>query len=70
MSTQWAMALPLTDVESITDTMVNSAFAHADSMANGGDLPEDVLLGLVFGMTDPAIGWNKGQRLTIQFACA
>ena len=38
-------ALPLTDIASITETMVTDAFASISQMYYGGDAPEDVLMG-------------------------
>ena len=38
-------ALPLTNITSITESMVTSAFNGANIMNGGGDSPEDVLLG-------------------------
>ena len=40
-------ALPLTNITSITEEMVRSAFNGVNKMYGGGDGPEDVLLGKI-----------------------
>ena len=35
-------------------------------MYGGGDGPEDVLLGLVFGMTDPELKWRETSIKQVQ----
>ena len=59
MSEQWSMALSFTDVDQISDAMVDSYFTSKNFMSWGGNTPEDVLMGIVFGLTDPGIGWNS-----------
>ena len=66
MKEQWSMALSLTDVDQISDAMVDSYFTSNSQKSWGGDTPEDVLMGLVFGLTDPTIGWNTGPQLTLK----
>ena len=42
---QYQCAMPLTNLTSITEDMINTAFNRLDSMYDGGDAWEDVLLG-------------------------
>ena len=44
-SHQYHCALPLTNISSINDEMITEAFNKIDLMHNGGDAPEDLLLG-------------------------
>ena len=42
---QYHCAMPLTNLTSITEDMINTAFNTMSSMYYGGDVWEDVLLG-------------------------
>ena len=46
--TQYHCALPLTDISSITDDMIATAFDGINRIHVGGDAYEDILLGKFF----------------------
>ena len=74
-------ALPLTNITSITEDMISTAFQGISKMYGGGDAEEDVLLGqlknssiyfygilgIIFSRTDPAVGWLDGSVKQIHF---
>ena len=55
---QYALGLPLTDVGSLSNDTIEAAFEPLQLMYWGDDMAEDVLSGIVFTRTDPAVGWN------------
>jgi len=61
----WRIVLQLTEVQSISDRMVDDAFGLISTMDGGGDGPEDILLGLVFSMDSAKVNWNPAARVKL-----
>ena len=55
--TQYVAAMPLTQLDNINDSIIESSFSLVENLYYGGDLPEDVLTAIVFTRTDPSVGW-------------
>ena len=65
MDQEYVMAIPFINVQELTNDMIDVAFLKVYGMYGGGDLAEDVLLAIVFGMTDPDLFWKQGLRSTL-----
>ena len=63
MNTLYSHVMPLTDVNSISDADIEAAFGKISTLGNGGDGPEDVVLGLYFSVDPDMVQWEPTSKV-------
>ena len=63
IQTLYSVAMPLTDVNLISDSDIEAAFAKIGQLGSGHDGPEDILLGMVFSLDQDMVQWDVTSKV-------